>query len=392
MASRIHELLKTRKILVCVGAGGVGKTTVSAALGVAAAAVGRRTLVLTVDPARRLANALGLESIAEHVQQIGIAAFAAEGCSVLAPLDAAMLDVKGTFDRVVARHAPTQEVRERILRHPFYQQASTALAGSQEYMAMERLYEAVTSGDYDLVVLDTPPSEHALEFLDAPSRLVDLFDSAAFRMLVSRGGARARPGLLRTGSVVMRGLSRFTSIEMFGNLLEFFGQLAHTFDGFVDRARNIQALLHGPDAAFVLVSGCDAASTGQAHSLGQHLARQDYHIGAVVMNRVAPFAIGPHVAQSAAVDESARLVGEVVGRAPEPHDLRTARTWADVAGRLGCMAHMDAEVVQAMRTSFPGNSDIVAVPRTELEPDTLARLYRIAQTLEFATDAASAAG
>lgn len=164
MAQSLAQLIETKRIIVCVGAGGVGKTTISAALGVLAARSGRRALVLTVDPAKRLANTLGLGAFSENVQRIGPEAFAAQGCTVAVSLDAAMLDVKRTFDRVVSRYSKTAQSRDKILAHPFYQQASTALAGSQEYMAMERLYECASTGDYDVIVLDTPPSAHALDF------------------------------------------------------------------------------------------------------------------------------------------------------------------------------------------------------------------------------------
>ena len=177
---------------------------------------------------------------------------------------------KRTFDRVVSRHATSPESRDRILQHPFYKQASTALAGVQEYMALERLYESATSGEYDLVVLDTPPSAHALDFLDAPDRLVDLFDSAAFRALLRPNG-RLRQGPFRAGSLVMRGLSRFTGADMFTHLLDFFADLAETFDGFVQRARDVQALLRSDAATFVLVAACDEASTQQAEFLRERL-------------------------------------------------------------------------------------------------------------------------
>ena len=156
MPPTIAELLQTKRVLLCVGTGGVGKTTLSAALGIAAARRGRRVLVLTVDPARRLANALGLQAFDEQVQHIALPQLGPDQPQV--PLDASMLDVKRTFDRVVTRYAHSPQSAQRILAHPFYVQASTALAGSQEYMATERLYECATCGNWDLVVLDTPPT------------------------------------------------------------------------------------------------------------------------------------------------------------------------------------------------------------------------------------------
>ncbi len=383
MVSPIAQLLEHKKIVVCVGAGGVGKTTASAALGVAAARMGKRTLVLTVDPARRLANALGLQAFDEQVQRIPIEAFSAQGLTVAQPLDAAMLDVKKTFDRVVTRYAKTPEGRDRILAHPFYQQASTALAGSQEYMAVERLYESATGGDYDLVVLDTPPSAHALDFLEAPDRLVDLFDSTAFRLLL-KPASHLRGNPFKSGSMVMRGLSKFTGAEMFGNLLEFFTALSETFDGFVQRARDAQKLLRGPDTAFVLVAACDAVSTEQALYLGERLSQQNMMVGAFVVNRVTPFAPEPAVAGpelEAGLEAALRHVGMcgVPGDSRDP--LKIAKTMGQIARQLGRLAQADRDHVRAVQERLRGGVPVVPVLRSEEEPDTLAGLYRLGAAL-----------
>ncbi len=383
MATSIAQLIDTQKVLLCVGAGGVGKTTLSAALGVAAAKRGKRTLVLTVDPARRLANALGLQTLGEHVQTIDMATFAAQGCQVQVPLDAAMLDVKHTFDRVVQRYAKSPESARRILEHPFYQQASTALAGSQEYMATERLYECVTSGLYDLVVLDTPPAEHALDFLDAPRRLIDLFDSQAFRRLIAPS-TRLKSGLFKPSSMVMKGLSRFTSAEMFGNLLEFFGHLAETFDGFVERARDVQALLKGPDAAFVLVSACDEVSTEQARFLLEHLRAQEMKSSAWLVNRV----LGCDPALASASDDletkllaSLRAVGPDAMGGDERDGLTTAKHLASLSRRLGKWAAHDAALLEAVRHRAGSDLQVVALPRRHDEPDSLRELNALADLL-----------
>lgn len=382
MSQTLSSLIERQQVIVCVGAGGVGKTTLSAAIGVAAAQAGRRPLVLTVDPARRLANALGLAAFSEQVQRIGVSEFAAQGCTVAQPLDAVMLDVKRTFDRVVARYAKSPESRDRILNHPFYRQASTALAGSQEYMACERLYECATSGEYDLVVLDTPPSVHALDFLDAPGRLVDLFDSAAFRLLLKPSG-RVRSGMFRTGSVVMRGLSKFTSVEMFSNLLEFFSYLSETFDGFVARAREVQALLASPQTSFVLVAACDTPSTEQALFMGEHLLSQHMEVGAFVVNRVSPFAVAPADAGSELEAQIAAWMpqqsGGVFGDAAERQ--RAARAMAQVARQLATMGRNDAAHLQRVRGRLGPDVTVLPVPRREDEPDSLAALCALAEVL-----------
>ncbi|HAN30980.1 MAG TPA: hypothetical protein DCQ06_05230, partial [Myxococcales bacterium] len=286
-SSPFVQILTKRHVVVCVGAGGVGKTTVSASLGVGAATLGRRALVLTVDPARRLANALGLENIREDIQHISAAELQALGIDCDIGFDVAMLDVKSTFDRVVTRLAPNPKSAEAILNNRFYRHGSSALAGSQEYMAMARLNEVVHQTDYDVIILDTPPSAHALDFLEAPQRMIDLFESSAFRVLLKTVARKGRvSGLFRADGLVMQGLNRFTSSESFSSLLDFFALLSSTFDGFIETASEVMALLRSSQTAFVVVSACDQVSTQEGHYLAEKLYKERMEIGAWICNRV----------------------------------------------------------------------------------------------------------
>lgn len=382
MATTVAQLIAEKRVIVCVGAGGVGKTTLSATIGMAAARLGRRTLVLTVDPARRLASAMGLDEFDEHVQRIDMQAFTAVDGQPIAELDASMLDVKRTFDRVIERYARSPESRDAILNHPFYRQASTTLAGTQEYMAMERLSEAVASGHWDLVVLDTPPAAHALDFLDAPDRLVGLFDSRAFQMLLSPG-QRLRTGPFRAGSVVLRGLSRFTSVDMFSDLLEFFGHLSETFEGFVAGARRTQALLRSPDTAFVLVSACDATSTEEAKYLRERLAEMEMDAGAWLINRVAawptsPASAGPEL--EAGLEVLLREAGPEAMGGDARHAHPLALRLATAARNLALLATADAVIVGQV-TAVAGAVCVLPVPRSVDEPDTLGGLFAMTEVL-----------
>ena len=373
----LGALLSGKRVIACVGAGGVGKTTLSAALGVAAARQGRKTLVLTVDPARRLANALGLASFDEQVQRIPVGHFADQGVSVAVPLDVAMLNVKQTFDRLVTHFAQSDESRERILSHPFYKQASTTLAGTQEYMAMSRLYECVTEHDYDLVVLDTPPSKHALDFIEAPDRLVALLDSPAFRLLLAstgRGAAGAR-GLLRPGSVVVRGLGRFTGTEMFSQLLSFFASLSETFDGFIGRARAVRALLRSDAAACLIVSACDSTTIDEGFYLRERLRHEEMEVAAWLLNRV-----------SASVDLPAGTDMQALTRR-----LRTALAAANgpdiaaqvavVATSLAKRARRDRALMDELAERVADATAVLPVARRAKEPTTLAELSDLADEL-----------
>ncbi len=378
----LSELLMHRRVIACVGAGGVGKTTLSAVLGVAAARQGRRTLVLTVDPARRLANALGIETFDEQVQRIPVSHFAEQGVDVAVPLDVAMLNVKQTFDRLVTRFAQSDESRERILAHPFYKQASTTLAGTQEYMAMVRLYECVTEQDYDLVVLDTPPSRHALDFIEAPDRLVDLLDSSAFRLLLAstgRGAGGAR-GLLRPGSVVVRGLGRFTGTEMFSQLLSFFGSLSETFEGFVGRARDVRTLLRSEETAFLIVSACDATTTDEGFYLRERLLAEEMEVAGWLINRVSPVATAPAEVDAASL--KARVQAALAGTAASEFTDGIVAAARALAGR----AARDQDMVEALIARLHGAIPVHTVAARVREPTSLCELARLADELVPAGD------
>ncbi len=383
MAPIIPQLLDERRVLVCVGAGGVGKTTISATIGVAAALAGKRTLVLTVDPARRLANALGLSAFDEDVQTIPVEGFAGPDDTVACPLDVAMLDVKSTFDRVVRRYATSDEHYQAIVSNRFYHQASTALAGSQEYMAMERLYEIATNTPYDLIVLDTPPSAHAMDFLDAPTRLIALFESPGFRVLLRSFRCSQGEGNMLFGrdSLLMRGIGRFTGADMFHGLLEFFSVLSATFDGFVERARNVLALIHSERTAFVIVSACDETSIHEGLFLHKRLRDERMRVGCWVLNRVRPYSTRP-------LDEGEHLVERLAealthsdhGVHSEPSIGETAERLAAATSALATLALEDRRLQQRLERSA-GELPLVPVPRTRDEPATLAELCRLADVL-----------
>ena len=227
------QVLAEKQIVVCVGSGGVGKTTTAAALALAAARSGRRTLVITIDPARRLASSLGLAALGHEVQDIP-AELVSVGIEGAAPLSAMMLDQKRAFDEVVARHAKDPVAVQRILANPIYAQISSSLAGSQEYAAMATLQELDATRRWDLIVVDTPPTSHALDFLEAPQRLAAAIDSPAiewFRKL--RGGGGGGWSVLgRSGSFVLSRLAKFVGSQFLEDLGVFFTEFNDVLGGF----------------------------------------------------------------------------------------------------------------------------------------------------------------
>ncbi len=277
-------------VIVCVGSGGVGKTTVAAAIALAAAERGKRTLCLTIDPARRLASALGLSHFPTEEVKISSSWLADHGARLPGELTAMMLDAKGTFDELVRAHCPTEEQAETILNNRVYHHVSTHLSGTRSYMAMEKVLLALSSERFDLIVLDTPPSARALDFFDAPDKMISALDSPATRALARAvGGHRPRFDLLATG--VKRALSAFDRIV--GNtLLEEMGALLSSmnvlFGGFEKRAREVARRMRGREFGYFLVASPAHPSLLDGASLSRAMSERDLSVNRWVINRVSP--------------------------------------------------------------------------------------------------------
>ncbi len=302
MINPLREALEGSSVLVTVGSGGVGKTTVAATLALRAAMEGKGSLVVTIDPAKRLANALGLSALGNTEARIPDATFAAAGLGPQAPMHAMMLDMKRTWDELIERRAPPDK-REKILTNRFYQALSTALAGSQEYVAMEKLCELRAERDYPLVVLDTPPTAHALDFLDAPSRILDFLDNDAAKWLLTPALAAGKVGLRLFnlgGSYVAKTISRFTGTETLQQLADFMLNISGLNEGFRERAHETRALLEAPTTAFVLVTGPMPERLDEAIFFHTLLLQNKLNVAAIVVNRVhapVPDALWPQVAR-----------------------------------------------------------------------------------------------
>jgi anion-transporting ArsA/GET3 family ATPase len=282
----VMALARDRQVLVVLGDGGVGKTTVAAAIATRLALSGRRVLAVTVDPANRLKDALGLSGrpgVEEPVPLGALGPVATGGA-----LSAMVLDAATELDRLVNRVAPSDEARRRIMDNVFYRKAVTRMAGTHEYMAMERLLEALESGRYDLVVLDTPPERHALDFLDAPDRLDGLLGSEAFRLFVGASAGLSRVGLgaVRWRSVVLKGIGKFAGEDTFLATLDFLLAFSPLFDGFRERAVRVKALLSGKSTATVLVGRPQPGAATRLRDAADELARRGLLPSVILVNRV----------------------------------------------------------------------------------------------------------
>ncbi len=280
-AQDLSQVVRSAHIIVCTGSGGVGKTTTAATLAVGAAREGRRTIVLTIDPARRLAQSLGLRALDNTPRAVkGV-----EG------LDAMMLDMKRTFDEVIDRHADNASRAKKIKTNRFYQQLSNSLAGTQEYMAMEKLYDLHQQGVYDCIVIDTPPTRNALDFLDAPRRLTDFLEGRFLKMFLSPGLKAGKVVGRAVGfgtAVFMKAASKITGAGVLDDLADFFQAFEGMYAGFKDRAQAVYKLLGGPDAAFVVVASPEPPALREARYFLQRLEQDGMPTAGLIVNRVTP--------------------------------------------------------------------------------------------------------
>ncbi|MGH8324727.1 MAG: ArsA family ATPase, partial [Steroidobacteraceae bacterium] len=268
------------------GPGGVGKTTIAAAAAAMAACHhGGRVLVLTVDPAKRLADALGMEGIGNTERRIPDSLFRLAGVAPRGELWAAMLDTQAGWDALIDRHAPDRQTRERILANPLYRNIAGRFVQSHDYIAVERLFELHSTGDYDLIVVDTPPSRHALDFLDAPTRMAEFFSSRLLRWLIVPYRSRLANLASRPFYQVA---DRVLGTQFLADIAEFFILFQSMHAGFVERADAVVRLLADRRTTFVVVSTLESSPLQEAELFCDELAQRHLHLGAVVLNKTLP--------------------------------------------------------------------------------------------------------
>lgn len=284
----LRAAVRERQVLVVGGAGGVGKTTTAAALALQAAVMGRQVLVCTIDPSRRLVTSLGLRILGDRPRALDLGKVAPDAKGTLWAMT---LDTQRTFDALVERHAPSKEERRRILENRFYQQVSAALAGSHEYMAMEKLLELSGDPRFDLVVLDTPPTRHALDFLEAPQRLMGFLDTSVLRWILKPYFVTGRLTLkvaTRTGAIALKIADRVLGVQFLQDLSEFFLAFEGMYEGFKERAAQVHRLLREPTSAFVLVAAPAKASLEEAVFFHERLRASGMPFVCFIVNRVHP--------------------------------------------------------------------------------------------------------
>ncbi|MDB4941904.1 MAG: Arsenical pump-driving ATPase [Labilithrix sp.] len=375
--SALEDLVGSRRVIITVGAGGVGKTTTAAAIGVAAARRGKRVLCLTIDPAKRLAESLGIAEMRTEAATVDPARFAAAGVELTGSLTAMMLDTKRTFDELVVKYSSSKEKADRLLANKLYQYVSTSLAGTQEYMAMEKLVAVKDDPRYDLIVLDTPPTTNALDFLDAPKRLMEALDSATMKWFVQafeQSGKFSLNLIAKSAAAILRGIGKITGGGFLEAMAELIGELNELFGGFKERAGRVEATLRGSEVAFVLVTSASPPSIQEVLYFADRLAEANMPRGAFVVNRfhLPP----PHATGGVDVAQAAAGLAAHGVTLEEDGAERVAGAHAD-AVRL---AALDARHLRALDASA-GTTPIVRVPELETDVHDLQLLARLGDTL-----------
>jgi len=363
----LSKRLRGKRVLVCVGAGGVGKTTTSAALALGLAQRGQKVAVVTIDPARRLASALGLAELPSEPQRVEPALFAEQGVAIEGELWAMMLDAKRTFDDLITQLSPDARTREEILANPVYGELSTAIAGSHDLSAIAKLYELHEEHDFDTIVLDTPPSRNTLDFLDAPGRLLGFLEGRALQVFLGPSGLTARV-FGRGTALVFAIFARVTGVDMLGELSRFFRSLTGVMDGFGERTREVAALLRAPQTTFLIVTSPEAEPAQEATFLLERLREKQMSVGELIVNRVHTHGLRGH-----SVAEVAQLLEPSLGE-------RLAARVADNLADFDVLATRDQQTIARLRDSWGGHQPIVVAHLDEDVQDLLG-LARIAEQL-----------
>jgi len=286
-AGGLSELVSEGHVVICCGSGGVGKTTSAAVIALEGARRGRNAVVVTIDPAKRLANALGLDALSNTAHEIDRQRWSPDDPTASGRLSALMLDTKTTFDGLVTRYANDEEQASRILDNRFYRNVSSALGGTQEYMAMEKLHELHEEGGFELIVVDTPPTRHALDFLDAPKRITRLLDNRIFRLLMLPTRASLRVAGVAV-QAFLKTVGRVVGTAVIDDVLAFFRAFEGMEEGFRERAATVLALLEDGGTQFVLVTAPQRDAVEESVYFAEQIAAHDLRVDALVVNRVHP--------------------------------------------------------------------------------------------------------
>jgi anion-transporting ArsA/GET3 family ATPase len=366
--SHLQDLIRKKRIVICCGSGGVGKTTAAAAISLYAAMEGLKTIVLTIDPAKRLATSLGIADIDYRERKIPEAEWEKIGLHPKAPLYAMMLDTKRTFDNLIRKHSSNPETAQAILDNKLYQHLSNMMAGSQEYMAMEKLFEVAQEGDYDLIVLDTPPSRHALDFLEAPEKMRNMIGDSILRIFLKPTIFASRAGFNLLNKSMRRIMSSFDKVagfEFLQDLSELLVTTSGLLGGFQERAERVEKLLHDPKTTFLLVASPQPIPLQEVEFFYRKIEASGFPFGGFIFNRVQEMP---------------------AGEAAPPRGLTapTSGELEEVTRLFQKLSQRDHREINKFRKKLDGATDghfYQTVPRLDRDVHDLASLHEMARYL-----------
>ena len=368
----LARLAAEQPIIVCCGSGGVGKTTTAAVLALAGARLGRNAIVVTIDPAKRLANALGLDALSDTAHEIERELWDPDGVAPAGGrLSALMLDTKSTFDHLVLKYSADEVQGERILKNTFYRNLSGALAGTQEYMAMEKLHELHDEGGYDLIVIDTPPTRNALDFLDAPARITRLLNNKLFRLVMAPTRASFRVANFAL-QAFFRTVAKVIGKEVVDDLVLFFQAFEGMEEGFRVRATRVMQLLSDRRTAFVLVTAPARDAVSEARYFHDRLEEAGLRVSGLVVNRIHP------------------QFGEAVAPPPGSSDGKLGELYANLADFIELSKREQGHLDGLERSVGP--VPILRVPMLEVEVCDIASLTEVGRYLLGPASAAASDG
>jgi anion-transporting ArsA/GET3 family ATPase len=392
-ANGLEQLLAAKEIVVFCGSGGVGKTSIAAASALGAVSrLGGKVLVLTIDPARRLATALGLDGVGNLARRVPADLLKAAGIEARGELYAAMLDTKQSWDELVLRHAPDEATAYRILENRLYHNLTARFVQSHDYIAMERLYELHQSGEYDLIIIDTPPTRNAADFLEAPKRMADFFGGRLLRWLTLpyRVGGRRGSRVINVASRPFYQMAdRILGSQFLEDIAEFFLNFQSMYAGFSERATAVERLLHDRRTTFAVVTTLEAAPLHEAEKFCDLLDAGKFHLGALVLNRTLPDSLLlPEGARAAsrfcedapavASDLARHFAGTQSPLTDEPRTARVLRTVGESFHNFSLVAKREAE----LRVELTRRPEVIArVPSFDDEITDLAGLVRVGRAL-----------
>ncbi len=357
----LKKLIAEKKLILVCGSGGVGKTTTAASIALHAATMGRKVIVLTIDPARRLATSLGLEKLDNKARKI----------DPKIPLWAMMLDTKSTFDQLVFKYAPTEEARKKILNNKIYRHLSSMIAGSQEYMAMEKLYEFVQENRYDLIVIDTPPTTHAIDFLNAPKKMVDALGHSMIHLLLKPALLMGKKGLklFEKGSqMILKIFDRITGFAFLQDISEMLISFQSLLGGFQSRAEEVQRILSDANTSFLLVAACEQKSIEETSLFVKTLKELNLPLGGIFLNRVHPY----YEKSASEIKKDQEILGELVGE----ELAEKMKNWFE---RFEIIAKRDLEFKKTISDEAESSVPVIPLPLFDSDIHDLEGLHRLGE-------------